>query len=143
MKEITNELHRVCQIIENIGGNIYLDKKYKNDLEWWVLGKISKMLKKSGLSYSTYAEKSDHPDFITFDNYKSKFKKIEITEVIHPIRKRSDEYVKNLEIIKNVSKETIDISLWETLKTRINDKLLKFYGSDIWLFIYFNINLTN
>lgn len=145
MKIISEELKRVEELINSINGKIYQNRKYKDDLEWWVLGKISEILKKHNMPYPTYAKKKlpPDPDFKTYDNSRNIFKYIEITEVLDPDRRRSDEYK-----IENPHNEIIladepNIELLQELKKRINAKLLKRYGTDTWLFIYFDISYSH
>ena len=125
------------EIISQINGEIYQNQKYKADLEWWVLGNMTKILNNASLPYPSYAEKREPPDadFESFNQNNKLFKWIEITEVLEPDRKRSKEY-------KNGSREMSEqpnIELWQSLKQRILDKLNKDYGVDCWLLIYFDI----
>ena len=137
MQLIQNELTRVVNNISKIDGDIYQDRKYKVDLEWWALGNMTKILNKASLPYPSYAEKREPPDadFESCNQDKKFFKWIEITEVLEPERKRSKEY-------KNGNRQMHDqpnVELWQSLKQRIEDKLNKDYGVDCWLLIYFDI----
>ncbi len=144
MNTISKELKRVEKLINTINGKIFRNRRYKDDLEWWVLGKISEILKMSSLPYPIYAEKKSppDPDFLTYDKSRNIFKYIEITEVLEPTRKRSDEYreMPNEEIIlEDEPNAKLSLELME----RIKAKLLKRYGKNTWLFIYFDISYSS
>ena len=145
MKIISEELKRVEELINNINGKIYQSREYKDDLEWWVLGKISGILKKYKMPYPVYAEKKTppDPDFKTYDNSRIKFKYIEITEVLDPDRRRSDEYKRENPYNEIILADEPNIELLHELKKRIKLKLLKIYGTDTWLFIYFDISYSH
>lgn len=136
MKNIIDELERVIKLIRNINGKIY-NREYKDDLEWWVLGKVIKILQERAKEQPVYAKKADPPnaDFITFDKQKNNFKSVEITEIMPPERKRTLEYT--TENFRN--RNNPNVGLWLQLKDRLKNKLLKDYGKGCWLFIYFNI----
>lgn len=138
MKIIKSELNKVEKLIDQINGEVFLDRKYKNDLEWWILGRITSLLRGKGVDSPVYAEKRDppDPDFFTYSKRKKLFHPIEITEVIDSNRKRSKEYANKI-YRKNHSEP--NLVLWNSLKNRLNDKFLKFYGKDCWLLIYFDI----
>jgi hypothetical protein len=129
MKNISEELKRVKELINNINGKIYQNREYKDDLEWWVLGKISEILKKHNMSYPAYAEKKlpPDPDFKTYDNSRNIFKYIEITEVLDPNRRRSDEYKRENPHNEIILADELNIELLQELKKRIEEKLLKRY----------------
>ena len=138
MKTIKSKLNIVKRLIEQINGDIFLERKYKNDLEWWILGRIATLLKKKGIDSPIYAEKKEppNPDFLTYSDNKKLFKPIEITEVIDLKRKRSYEY-KNK--IPRETQEIPNLDLWNSLKICLKKKFLKKYEPDCWLFIYFDI----
>lgn len=137
MKIIDHELERVENLIDQINGDIF-QREYENDLEWWILGKIVTLLSKDSIDYPIYAEKMKphNPDFLTYSENKNKFKPIEITEVIDPKRKRSDEY-KNK--ISRKILEAPNLDLWNSLKICLKKKFQKKYEPECWLFIYFDI----
>ena len=144
MKKIIDELKRVSLLIKKINGDIYLDRKYKDDLEWWVLGKMTELLKASNEQYPVYADKlfPPEPDFITYDVNRNKFNPIEVTEVIDPKRKRSDEYKNSFKLDHTIVDSETNIGLWNTLKQRLNNKFLHKYENDCWLLIYFDITYS-
>jgi len=141
MKIIEDELKRVSLLIEKINGAIYLDRKYKDDLEWWVLGKTAELLKSSNEIFPKFADKllPPEPDFITFDENGNKFNQIEVTEVINPNRKRSDECKKLFKIKLSNPDNKININLLNALQEQLNKKLLMKYEDNCWLLVYFNI----
>ena len=58
MKIIKHELNRIEKLIDQIDGKIFCDKKYENDLEWWILGRIATLLKEKGIDSPIYAAKN-------------------------------------------------------------------------------------
>jgi hypothetical protein len=92
MENIYSKFIQVYKWNNKHHGEIFLDRKYKDDLEWLVLGYVARILKINKLPYPTYAVKQESPDFITYDNHNCLFAPIEITEILHPDRKRTDEY---------------------------------------------------
>lgn len=141
-KKIKNELSRVERIIRNIDINVFLSREYKDDLEWWTLGKIVVLLENSDLTFPVFAEKRNppDPDFITYASDHKFYKYVEVTEVLNPQRYRSHEYANKIE--RKVPNKP-NIELIESLKTRIKQKLNMKYGADSWLFIYFNMTYSN
>lgn len=145
LKKISTELNRVQNLILRIRGNIYKKREHKDDLEWWILGRVSQLLKQKGLHSPHFAEKAMPPeaDFITYGKDRKYFRPIEITEVLPPGRKRSQEYTEATGRIRRIEKKETGIELWESLKGRIKKKLLRKYEENSWLLIYFNILYMN
>lgn len=142
-------------------GDIFLDRNKKDDLEWLILGYMTRMLKLGEQLYPVFADKTKppEPDFITYDVDRKLFVPIEITEVQHPKRRRGDEYKKfqkeeeewnklteeqKEEEFKN-TKVTVGRKLLETENVKqqiiyaLNEKYLMRYEPSTWLLIYFNI----
>ncbi|MDP8269549.1 MAG: hypothetical protein P9L97_12565 [Candidatus Tenebribacter davisii] len=132
-------MKRVQELIKSIKGEIYLNQQFKEDLEWWVLGRFCSSLDNANRNTPVYAIKrknTNPPDFELFNQNKDGIGLIEVTEVLKPERKRSDEYKNNT----NNKKYKADKKNLNSLLLRINDKLLsKFYNTD--LLIYLNISI--
>ena len=159
MENIQEKFSNVYRRNEKHHGEIFLDRKYKDDLEWLILGYMTRMLKLRKELYPTYASKvkPPEPDFLTYDNSRIPFFPIEVTEVLHPNRRRTDEYraylkadekkLNDEEIEKEVEafefelqKNYLDKSDWvPQIVKALRDKFLKRYGPKTWLLIYFNI----
>lgn len=159
MENIYNKFIKVYKWNNKHHGEIFLDRKYKDDLEWLLLGYFARMLKINKLPYPTYAVKRETPDFITYDHHNCLFAPIEITEILHPDRRRTEEYrqekiqtekFKKLSkkeqhgIIENAKGELQEPDLrgkWhglfiETFKKKFN----RAYSPNTWLLIYLNIS---
>lgn len=140
-KLINNELQRVEALFRDKPyGTLFKDRNYKKDLEWWILGKMRSIVNKTKSRFPRYAldiEKNGEPDFYISKNGKTLFKKIEITEVLKPRRKRSDEYKGKNAIENNTS------NIWSSFHERIAEKSKKDYGKNCWLIIYHNIRYTD
>lgn len=140
MKNISNELNRVQKLIRDINGDIYLNQKYKEDLEWWVLGRFCKSLEKAGNKYPTYAIKrknTNPPDFELYNINGEINNLIEVTETLIPGRRRSYEYRENFVNAEGLKADKKNL---DSLLQRINDKLhSKFVNTD--LLIHLNISI--
>lgn len=140
-KLISNELDRVESLFKNRPyGNLFIDRKYKKDLEWWILAKMRSIVNKTKSRFPRYAldiEKNGEPDYYISKNGKTIFKKIEITEVLKPGRKRSDEYKGKNEIENN------KLNIWSSFHERLEEKFKKDFGKNCWLIIYHNIRYTD
>jgi hypothetical protein len=158
MENIKEKFSTVYRWNEEHHGEIFIDRKYKDDLEWLILGYMTRMLKLGEELLPVYAEKTSppEPDFITYDRNKKLFSPIEITEVLHPNRKRGEEYKKEIEngkieandkekqnSEKNEKENTftlLDKKEWiQQVVERLRNKFSKRYRPDTWLLIYFNI----
>ena len=141
-KIIKNELRRVTQFNKENFGEIYLSQKYKSDTEWWVLGKFCYCLENAQKMYPIFAHKrknTNPPDFETFDNNNIPFGYFEITEVMKPGRKRSDEYKNNT--IYNSKAFEYDIKNINELLICLNKKLkCQYTKTDLIVRINVNIN---
>jgi len=129
-------LERVIKLIKSINGQIYFNQKYKTDLEWWILGKFCKALKKSQKQYPIYAKKRDTPDFETYDANRNLVCYYEVTEVLIPGRKRTDEYRSGSVYHKNYNPEKRNLN---SLLERLDKKLICCYTKTN-LLIYLNIS---
>lgn len=136
-KLISDELKKVETFSKNLPyGSLFINKKYKKNLEWWVLGKMQRIVNKTKSRFPCYAldvEKNGEADFYISKNGKTIFKSIEITEVLKPGRKRSDEYKG-----KNVAEKNI-LNIWSSFYQRLEAKFKRNFGKDCWLIIYHNI----
>lgn len=136
-KLIGVELKRVDKLFKaKPYGTLFIDRNYKKDLEWWILGRMRVIVNKTRARFPRFAvaiEENGEPDFYISKNGKTKFKKIEVTEVLKPGRKRSDEY-KGKKTDKN-NKQNI----WATFHERLEEKFKKDFGKNVWLIIYHNI----
>lgn len=129
MKKILDELNRVEKKFENLDIEEHRNQKYKDDREWWVLGKLKLIFQNENLRFPDYAEKLevDDTDFdISYDGEKI-FKRIQITEVV-PI-----------EYKKRGGKNPEDIvDTWQLYEQILMNKLNMRFGLNNWLVIYFD-----
>ncbi|MCZ7616564.1 MAG: hypothetical protein M5T52_24135 [Ignavibacteriaceae bacterium] len=104
------------------------------------MGRFLKIVNKTKSRFPGFGldiEKNGEPDFYISKNGKTLFKKIEITEVLKPGRKRSLEY-------KNKSRDANEVSnIWSSFHERLNEKFKRDFGDDCWLIIYHNIRYTD
>lgn len=159
MESIYSKFIQVYKWNNKHRGEIFLDRKYKDDLEWLVLGYTARMLKINKLPYPTYAVKQESPDFITYDRHNCLFAPIEITEILHPDRRRTEEYrqekietekfnklskKEQQRIIENTKGELQESDLrgkWHELFIEtFKKKFSRAYCPNTWLLIYFNIS---
>jgi len=140
-KLISEEYKRVKNLFVAIPyGQIFINRKHKKDLEWWVSGKMRIIVNKTKSRFPRYAldiEKNGEPDFYISKNGETIFKKIEITEVLKPGRKRSDEY-KGKNVIENNM-----LNIWSSFHERLKEKFKRNFGKDCWLIIYHNIRYAD
>lgn len=139
-KRISDELKRVDSLFRHKPfGTLIINRQFKKDLEWWILGRFQKIVNKTKSRFPKFGidiEKNGEPDFYISKNGKTIFKKIEITEVLKPGRKRSYEY-------KNDKREKINaINIWSSFHERLSSKFNKNFGRDCWLIIYHNIRYS-
>ncbi|MFZ0389902.1 MAG: hypothetical protein WAN36_05540 [Calditrichia bacterium] len=148
-KNIEHELSRVSVLNRKVGSEFIISKKYKDDREWWILGYLCILLRKAGVEFPHFAIKKNEknpPDFITFDHYRKIFRPIEVSEVIAPCRKRTQEY-RNTKVFRNLQEFEFENIVqipnpWESLIERLNKKFLKKYGSNSWLVLYHNMSYS-
>lgn len=132
MNLILDELKRVEQIFDNFETRgKHRNRKYKEDREWWILGKTKQIFDKEAIKFPSYAKKlsENDTDFdLSFDG-KNLYKKIQITEC-PPL-----DY-----LLKENSNQSIN--LWEFYKNIILKKLQYQFGKNNWLLIYFDIRYS-
>jgi hypothetical protein len=161
IENIQKKFSEVYNREENNHGDIFLGHKGKDEREWLILGYMTRMLKIGKELYPVYADKTNppEPDFITYDSEKKLFFPIEITEILHPNRKRGDEYkeiqkeekrwnklteeeqrkeIKNIEV--TIDRKLLNNSEWVSqIIQGLSGKFEKRYNPATWLLIYFNI----
>lgn len=137
MEIIKEELERVKQLHTQVGSEFVTSHKYKDDREWWVLGNTVFLLEQAGLDYPEYAQKTipPDPDFITYGSNRTRFRPIEVGEVLRIGRRRGDEY-KNPFSVKDIDQLRHS---WESFISVLNDKFLKRYDKDTWLIVYHDL----
>ena len=126
MKNILFELERIesnfASLEEN---NAHRKRHYKEDLEWWILGRTKKIFDREQIAFPSFAEKlkEDDTDFTLSYNGTEAYKHIQITEFV-------------LDEVKNSPSEKPDI---DKLFKRLLDKKLSYnFGPNNWLLIYFD-----
>ena len=148
MDNICEKLLQIEKLIE-LSTQVHIGRQYKDELEWWVLGRIVKILKENNLPFPIHAEKRNPPDadFITYDDKFKIFKPMELTEVIESGRRRSDEYKKDKKNDKNNDNSVSEFvkkidKPWETFINNLREKCLMRYENNCWLLVYHNITWT-
>jgi hypothetical protein len=127
MKIILNELERIEKLFSELPGlKDHRKKEYKDDLEWWILGRFKKILENEGLKFPNYAEKllQNDTDFVVSFDGSHKYKCIQITECVQVDLKRG-------KLEKNTD-------IWKEYENVLMKKLNYDFGPDNWLLIYFD-----
>jgi hypothetical protein len=138
MLRIEEELERVQLLNKQIGVEFFTSQNYKDDREWWTLGHFAGLLQKSNNASPVYAIKTNpnDPDFMTYDDQKKEFKPIEITEVLTPNRKRTQEYKESASIVEPHLREIEEVeNPWSTFISTLKRKFLKFFQENCWLVV--------
>ena len=92
---IHEQLEQV-KTIEAQAEDEFFANPHKRDREWWILGHVVALLAQTGHEHPNFAEPTEppEPDFITYEDEDTTFKKIEIAEVLRFGRRRHEEIKK-------------------------------------------------
>lgn len=145
MREIRTELRRIEREFPAPGATHFLtERSHRVDREWWVLGKAVSILEIVGEVYPTHAVPTDppNPDFMTFQAAGAPFHPIEITEVLRPGRKRTQEY-RDPYHGYGMSIVEPHPTPWISFQRKLREKYLKQYGRDCWLIVYHNMGYSD
>jgi len=143
LKNIDEELNRVECLRKSAGVEKFFSNRQKQDREWWVLGKASKILMQSGDCDCLFAlaAKPPLPDFQILKDDGSLSHHIEIGESLKDGRRRNSEMKERLARPNpwGRSVHVID-DPFISFRKLISKKFCKPYGSGCWLIVYFNIS---
>lgn len=124
MKDIISELKRVQDTFENLESSKvkrgHRNRRYKDDTEWWILGKFKQILQNENIPFPNKASKNEQNDTdFVLENGIS----IQITEIVP----------KNLD----------EAEAWSKFVDVLNKKLLHEFGKNSWLLMYFDELYSN
>ena len=140
--DVVDQLSRVEELVHRLREEkkcaLFFSDEYKRDREWWVVGRASKCLSKSGEEHSNYAQPTEPPnaDFKTFVQG-TFFKHIEIAEVLKDRRRRHQE----MKEFCSGKRESMGGNFspgkdpFQSFRSIIRQKFLKRYGPDCWLLV--------
>lgn len=140
---LDNEWIRIEKLFRKRDGKVFTSRDYKKDLEWWVLLKLWHIFNLEKLPFPKFAkpfEKTTFPDFalssdgINISNY------IEVTEVLLPGRKRSDEYKNKKDFSNQTANEK---EIWISFERILKKKLTRQFEINTWLLLYHNVRYTH
>lgn len=142
MNNIDEELNRVECLKKSVGAEKFFSNRHKQDCEWWVLGKSSKLLRQSGYFDCLFAlaTKPPLPDFQILKDDGNLSYHVEIGESIEDGLHRNREMKERLAhpTPRGRSIHVID-DPFISFRKLVSKKFGKPYASGCWLIIYFNI----
>lgn len=146
MLNIKDEYERARNLSLKMKQGFLVSLKYKDDREIYILGAFTELLKKSRIRFPEYFKKLQppEPDFHVFTDDRKFYKQIEIVENLHWGRKRGNEDKVPFDKHKYLNDyNRCKIRVWYSFIRNINQKLTKHYGSNSWLLIYHNIEVSH
>jgi|GEM_PF-1934104 hypothetical protein len=129
MKKISDELNRIEKIFDNLEIGKHRTREYKEDREWWVLGKLKMIFQNENLNFPNYAEKLEENDTDFNISYDGEvfYKGLQITEVV-PLEYK----------YREIKDSNVKMNIWEYYEDVLMNKLNMHFGPNNWLVIYFD-----
>ncbi len=140
IKRISDEHARIDSYRFNLGSATFFNaRQYKEDLEWLTLSSFSNLLRAAGRDAPEFAQKlrPPEPDFQTYVDTRTLFRRIELTEVLRPGYRRG-EFHRSLEMSGRKFWQIPEPhpQPWLSFLHVLRRKLAKSSGADEWLVIY-------
>jgi hypothetical protein len=143
MKRIADERARIDGYRFSIGpSDFFNDRQYQPDWEWLILSYLAGILETTGRPAPVFGEKllPPEPDFQTCSASGAPFRRIEVTEVMRPDRRRNQEHsdrAKSQQLLYDAPDP--HPTPWSSFHEVLRSKLDKPYALGTWLLIYHNM----